>query len=197
MAGPDTWLGTSRELWKDVVEGNRFPRWFRVLLALLLIGGILWSGFLFRRMVVTAHARDLPPPPDGGAAVEKEIASLQETAAGFRNAVLARSGSTQLTIMAATLARRPFSPSEPEAAEGVEGASASASAPAPPEMWIKAVLIREKDAAVVADIEGFGEGVILRRGMTFGGGLGKVLGISQEKVVVTWSGQQLDIPVDR
>jgi hypothetical protein len=64
-------------------------------------------------------------------------------------------------------------------------------------MWIKAVLIREKDAAVVADIEGFGEGVILRRGMTFGGGLGKVLGISQEKVVVTWSGQQLDIPVDR
>lgn len=195
MAGPDTWLGTSRELWKDIVEGNRFPRWFRVLLALLLIGGILWSGFLFRRMVVTVHARDLPPPPAGRAAVEKEIASLQETAAGFRNAVLARSGSTQLTIMAATLARRPFSPSEPEAAEGDEVASASA--PAPPEMWIKAVLIREKDAAVVADIEGFGEGVILRRGMTFGGGLGKVLGISQEKVVVTWSGQQLDIPVDR
>ena len=128
MAGPDTWLGTSRELWKDIVEGNRFPRWFRVLLALLLIGGILWSGFLFRRMVITAHARDLPPPPAGGAAVEKEIASLQETAAGFRNAVLARSGSTQLTIMAATLARRPFSPSEPDMAEGDEVASASAPA---------------------------------------------------------------------
>ena len=71
MAGPDTWLGTSRELWKDIVEGNRFPRWFRVLLALLLIGGILWSGFLFRRMVITAHARDLPPPPAGRAAVKR------------------------------------------------------------------------------------------------------------------------------
>ena len=167
------------------------------MLALLLIGGILWSAFLFRQMVITAQARDLPPPPPGGAAVEKEITSLQETAAGFRNAVLARSGSTQLAVMAATLARRPFSPSEPEASEGVEGAPASASAPAPPEIWIKAILIREKDAAAVADIEGYGEGVILRRGTPFGGGLGKVLGISQEKVVVTWSGQQLDIPVDR
>jgi len=87
--------------------------------------------------------------------------------------------------------------SEPEAAEGVEGGPASVSAPAPPEIWIKAVLIREKDAAAVVDIEGYGEGVILRRGTPFGGGLGKVLGISQEKVVVTWSGQQLDIPVDR
>jgi len=195
MAGPDTWLGTARELWKDIVEGDRFPRWLRVLLVLMLVGGILWSAFLFRQMVITAQARHVPPPPPGGAAVEKEITSLQETAAGFRNAVLARSGSTQLAVMAATLARRPFSPSEPEAAEGVEGAPASA--PVPPEIWIKAILIREKDAAAVADIEGYGEGVILRRGTPFGGGLGKVLGISQEKVVVTWSGQQLDIPVDR
>ncbi|HOR54962.1 MAG TPA: hypothetical protein PLM30_07025 [Synergistales bacterium] len=197
MAGPDSWLGTARELWKDIVEGDRFPRWLRVLLVLMLVGGILWSAFLFRQMVITAQARDVPPPPSGGAAVEKEITSLQETAAGFRNAVLARSGSTQLAVLAATLARRPFSPSEPEAAEGVESGPASVSAPAPPEIWIKAVLIREKDAAAVVDIEGYGEGVILRRGTPFGGGLGKVLGISQEKVVVTWSGQQLDIPVDR
>jgi len=195
MAGPDTWLGTSRELWKDIVEGDRFPRWLRISLALLLLGGILWSGFLFRGMIVTAQARDIPAPPAGGAAVEKEITSLQETAAGFSNAVLARSGSAQLAVVAATLGRRPFSPSDPGEAEGDEPAPASA--PTPPEIWIRAVLIREKDAAVVADIEGFGEGVVLRRGMTFGGGLGKVLGISQEKVVVTWSGQQLDIPVDR
>ena len=197
MAGPDSWLGTARELWKDIVEGDRFPRWLRVLLALMLIGGILWSAFLFRQMVITAQARDVPPPPPGGAAVEKEITSLQETAAGFRNAVLARSGSTQLAVMAATLARRPFSPSEPEAAEGVEGVPAFVFLLLFSEIWIKAVLIREKDAAAVVDIEGYGEGVILRRGTPFGGGLGKVLGISQEKVVVTWSGQQLDIPVDR
>ena len=77
MAGPDSWLGTARELWKDIVEGDRFPRWLRVLLALMLIGGILWSAFLFRQMVITAQARDVPPPPPGGAAVEKEITSLQ------------------------------------------------------------------------------------------------------------------------
>ncbi len=52
-------------------------------------------------------------------------------------------------------------------------------------------------AAMVADIEGYGDGVILKRGTSFGGGLGRVLGISQDKVVVTWSGQQVDIPVDR
>jgi len=39
--------------------------------------------------------------------------------------------------------------------------------------------------------------VILKRGTSFGGGLGRVIGISNDKVVVTWSGQQIDITVDR
>ncbi len=195
MAGPDTWSGTIRELWRDVVEGDRFPRLLRLLLAVILIAGTIWSAMLLRQMIVTAQAREMPPPPAGTAATDKEIESLMETAAGFRNAVLARSGSTQLTVLAATLARRPFSPSEPEAHLTEEGEIAIAQAP--PDIWIKAVLIRGKEAAVVADIEGYGDGVILKRGTSFGGGLGRVLGISQDKVVVTWSGQQVDIPVDR
>ena len=44
MAGPDTWSGTIRELWRDVVEGDRFPRLLRLLLAVILIAGTIWSA---------------------------------------------------------------------------------------------------------------------------------------------------------
>ncbi len=193
MVAHDTWFGTIRELWRDIVEGDRFPRLLRILLAVVLVAGTVWSAFLFRQMIETAQAREAPPPPGGTAATDREIAQLEETASGFRNAVLARAGSTQLTVMAATVARRPFSPSEPE----IQESEVVTVAEAPPNIWIRAIMIRGNDGAAVADIEGFGDGVILKRGASFGGGLGRVLGISQDKVVVTWSGQQIDITVDR
>ena len=56
MAGPDTWLGTARELWKDIVEGTA-SRVAQGAAGLMLVGGILWSAFLFRQMVITAQAR--------------------------------------------------------------------------------------------------------------------------------------------
>jgi type II secretory pathway component PulC len=193
MVSQDTWFGTIRELWRDIVEGDRFPRLLRIFLAVILVAGTVWSAFLFRQMIETAQARDVPAPPGGSAATEKEVAQLEETAKGFRNAVLARAGSTQLTVMAATVARRPFSPSEPEIQED----EVVTFAEAPPNIWIRAILIRGNEGAAVADIEGFGDGVILKRGTSFGGGLGRVIGISNDKVVVTWSGQQIDITVDR
>lgn len=192
MSSQDSWIVAFRELWNDIVEGDRIPRILRILLATALILGSLWSVLLFRQMFFTMKGREAPPPA-ANAAADKEIAQLEETAKGFRNAVMARTGSTQLAVLAATVARKPFMPSDPgsrreELLDGLAGT---------PMIWVKAVLIKGNEAAAVVDVEGYGEGIILRKGGSFADGKGRVIGITHEKVVVTWSGQQIDIPVDR
>lgn len=192
MASQDSWLGAVRELWNDIAEGDRFPRFIRVSLALVLILASLWSVLIFRRMFSTLRGSEIAPPAEN-AAINQEIAQLEETAKGFRSAVLARTGSTQLAVLAATVARKPFMPSSAtghreDLPEDLAGT---------PMIWVKAVLIKGNDAAAVVDIEGYGEGIILKKGGAFAEGKGKVIGILHDKVVVTWSGLQIDIPVDR
>lgn len=192
MASQDSWLGSAQDLWSDITEGDKFPRFVRIGLAFVLILGTLWSLFLFRQMLATMDGNSIAPPSDN-AAVNKEISQLNETAEGFRKAVLARAGSTQLAVLSATVARRPFMPSEaPRAQDELLEDTYTF-----PMMLVKAVLIRENDAAAVVDVDGYGEGIILKKGGSFGEGKGRVIGITQDKVVIAWSGQRIDIPVDR
>lgn len=192
MVSQDSWIAAFRELWSDIVEGDRFPRLIRILLALVLILATFWSLFMFRQMFATMQSSDLPLPA-GSAATDQEIVQLDETAKGFRSAVLARTGSTQLAVIAATVARKPFMPSDAagsreERLEELTG---------PPMIWVKAVLIKGSEAAAVVDVEGYGDGIILKKSGSFAGGKGKVTSITHDKVVITWSGQKIDIPVDR
>ncbi len=192
MASQDSWPGAIRELWNDIAEGDRVPRLIRISLAIVLIFGTLWSVFIFRQMFATMRGGDVPPPA-GSAATDQEITQLEETATGFKNAVLARTGSTQLAVLAATVARKPFMPSDPVGSrEDIPGDTMGT-----PMIWVKAILIKGSDAAAVVDVEGYGEGIILKKGGYFAGGKGRVIAITHDKVVVTWSGQQIDIPVDR
>jgi hypothetical protein len=192
MSSSDSWIGSAQELWRDLTEGERFPRLVKWILALVLVSGTVWSALVFSQMFSTMRGSDTPPPA-ANAATGDEIRRLDETAKGFRNAVTARTGSTQLAVLASTVGRKPFMPPGagdylPETA--LEGAGT-------PMIWVKAVMIKGQDAAAVVDIEGFGDGVILKKGASFGDGRGKVVSITNDRVVVTWSGQKIDIPVDR
>ncbi|MDO9508225.1 MAG: hypothetical protein Q7I97_02585 [Thermovirgaceae bacterium] len=192
MASRDSWLGSAQDLWRDITEGDRFPRFVRISLAIVMTLGTLWSAFLFRQMFSTMRGSDMAPPADN-ATTDQEIAQLEETARGFRNAVMARTGSTQLAVLAATVARKPFMPSDAAGSR----ADLLDEMTGTPMMWVKAVLIKGNDAAAVVDVDGYGEGIILKKGGSFAGGKGRVVAITHDKVVVTWSGQQIDIPVDR
>lgn len=192
MASQDSWLGSAQDLWSDITEGDKFPRFIRIGLALVLILGTLWSLFLFRQMLTTMDGSNIAPPTDN-AAVNQEISQINETAEGFRKAVLARAGSTQLAVLSATVARRPFMASEAPRAR-VELLEDTFTFPM---ILVKAVLIRGNDAVAVVDVDGYGEGIILKKGGSFGEGKGRVVGISQDKVVITWSGQRTEIPLDR
>lgn len=192
MVSRDSWPGAMHELWNDIAEGDRFPKFIRISLAVVLILCAFWSVFLFRQMFTTMRGGDAPPPA-ASVATDQEITQLEETAKGFKNAVLARTGSTQLAVLAATVARKPFMPSDPagrreDLFEDTAGT---------PMIWVRAIFIKGNDAAAVVDVEGYGEGVILKKGGSFAEGKGRVIAITHDKVVVTWSGQQIDIPVDR
>lgn len=196
MTSGDSWLDAVKELWTDIVEGERFPRIVRILLGVVMIIGIFWSIFIFQQMLTTLQGDDtLPPAPD--AATDKEIALLEETSSGFRNAVLARAGSTQLTVMASAVGRKPFVPSELPSSTGGTGTEPVQEIILPPMIWVKAVMIQGSNSVAVVDVEGYGDGIIVKKGYSFGEGKGRVLAISHDKVVLTWSGQRIDIPLDR
>lgn len=192
MDSRNSWSGAARELWNDIVEGDRFSRFLRISFALVILLATLWSVFIFRQMFSSTR-RDAVPLPANDATTDKEIEKLEETAEGFKKAVLARTGSTQLAVLAATVARKPFMPSSPEGrSEGLQEDLAGT-----PMIWVKAIIIKGSAGAAVVDVEGYGDGIILKKGGSFANGKGRVLTITNNKVVVTWSGQKIDIPVDR
>jgi hypothetical protein len=192
MASQDSWYTAIRELWNDIVERDRLPRLMRISIAVVILAATLWSVFMFRHMF-SANGKSFAPPPANNSATNQEIKKLEETAENFRSAVLARTGSTQLAVLAATVARKPFMPSDPPGRQ--EGFQQNVAGT--PMIWVKAVIIKGGAAAAVADVDGYGEGIILKKGGSFADGKGRVVSITHDKVVVTWSGQKIDIPVDR
>ncbi len=192
MAAQEGWREAAGGLWSDLMYGDRFPRLLRILLGAVLLALTIWSGFLFREMVDALEGGANPAPPPSPK-IEEEIRQLDSTAQRFRATILAREGSTQLAVLAATVARRPFLP--PRTDIGEEG-DPLLDTGAPPYMMVRAVMVKGGQSAVVVDIEGLGEGMILKTGSQFGKGRGKVVSISPEKVVMTWVGQRIEIPVD-
>jgi len=117
----------------------------------------------------------------------------------FESAVMARAGSAQLSVLAANISRRPFVPSPPPTKAFDEEAAAAAAmkepVEPPPFVMVRAVLVKGKDAVAVLDVEGIGQGIVVKKGGTFAGGKGRVTGITAEKVVFTWAGQSVETAV--
>ena len=63
----------------------------------------------------------------------------------------------------------------------------------PPIMFVRAIMVAGKQTMAIMDIEGVGNGIIVRNGYGFNNGEGKVVRIAPEKVTIRWSGKTLDI----
>lgn len=203
-------LGTTlSDLWEDILYKSGGFRFFRWVLMLVLLGGTVWSVFLFHQMLDMMRPRETRLPP-AKSQVESETERLTGEVAAFRSAVLAREGSNQLAVMASRIDRRPFAPGSlpvDEEAERVAAEAAKKKAPGeeqvfaareevlPPFMAVQAVMVMGTKKMAVMDIEGESSGMIVRVGTKFGGGLGRVESVSPEAVVVTWADKRIQIPV--
>jgi hypothetical protein len=195
MAARDGWFATAGDLWDDLVHSDKVPRLVRVLIVLLLIAGTVWSGYLLKEMVKLVREEKVPEVP-ASTKVDEEIKRLEGVVENFESAVMARSGSTQLSVLAATISRKPFVPPpppqvEPSAGDAAARAMREAAEP-PPYVEVRAIMVKGKDAVAVVNIEGEGNGIVVKKGATFGNGKGRVVRISAEKVVFTWAGQSVE-----
>jgi len=198
MAAEDGWFAAAGELWDDLVHSDKVPRLFRVLVVILLLAGIAWSAYLLKQMLELVRETSVPEITLSKQ-VDQEIERLSGVVESFESAVMARAGSAQLSVLAANISRRPFVPSPPPTKAFDEEAAAAAAmkepVEPPPFVMVRAVLVKGKDAVAVLDVEGIGQGIVVKKGGTFAGGKGRVTGITAEKVVFTWAGQSVETAV--
>jgi len=198
MAAEDGWFAAAGEPWDDRVHSDKGPRLFRVLVVILLLAGIAWSAYLLKQMLELVRETSVPEITLSKQ-VDQEIERLSGVVESFESAVMARAGSAQLSVLAANISRRPFVPSPPPTKAFDEEAAAAAAmkepVEPPPFVMVRAVLVKGKDAVAVLDVEGIGQGIVVKKGGTFAGGKGRVTGITAEKVVFTWAGQSVETAV--
>lgn len=194
------------ELWGEILYSGGGYRVFRWVLVIVLLCGTIWSAFLFREMLDMMRPRETQLPP-AKSVVTEESQRLAEEAEAFRGAVLARGGSSQLAVMASRIDRRPFapgSPPEPEVTEeagenrqaaGQESVFAGQEQVVPPFIAVQAVMVMGVNRMAVMDIEGESPGKIVKAGTPFGNGLGKVISVSPDHVVISWADKRFEIAV--
>ncbi len=205
----DSFGSSFSELWEALLYGSGGYRFLRWMLALTLLAGTIWSGFLFHQMLEMMHPREARIPP-AASKVSGEAERLAGEVEEFRRAVLAREGSNQLAVMASRIERQPFAPGalpveeieEPEVpepgtvkAKAEEGLFAASEEVLPPFMAVQAVMVMGSRRMAVMDIEGESPGKIVRAGTSFGEGKGKILRVGPDVVVVSWADKRIEIPV--
>ena len=187
-----------------LMVGEGRYRLLRFLVVLFLIAGTLWSGYLFKQFVDLSKEDSITIPPLASQS-GKDSERLDTLIADFREAVDTRENSLILASAVADASRQPFvatvkaPPPEERTPEGAVVVAGDHSIPTfvqekiPPIMFVRAIMVAGKESMAIMDIEGVGNGIIVRNGYGFNNGEGKVVRIAPEKVTIRWSGKNLDI----
>ncbi|PIE54972.1 MAG: hypothetical protein CSA35_03675 [Dethiosulfovibrio peptidovorans] len=173
-------------------------RIFRFFMALLMIGTLAGSGFAFYQMqnVVTTPEKHLPPVQFKK--VTKEREALETKASIYKGILARRRDSQNLAEHILSIERNPLaklrSPSDlPLATPEPSAADLEA---LPPLVVVRAVMVMPGKAAAVVDIDGVGQGIVVRKGTSFSGGKGRFLSIRAKKIVFRWRGKPVSVPVE-
>ena len=188
-----------------IIGGDGGYRTLRILMILFLVAGTAASGYYFKKFVDASDEPSIVIPPVPNLA-SKDSERLEKLIGSFRSSVDTRTRSLLLASTVVETSRMPFAETPPAdmtprevPGEGVTVAEGEGTFPPlvreklPPIMFVRAIMVAQKQAIAVMDIEGVGNGIIVRPGYSFGGGDGKVVGISSGKVTVNWSGKNIDI----
>lgn len=198
----ETWKDALSSLWNGLLYGPGTARFLRVLLAILLVLSIGWSIYLYKQIITISR---IPPQesPTLQRAVEqdKKYAGLTK---GFEEVAQARFANKESSFMASALGRYAFNkPAAPVAQEELGRAAARGRASSSeleevyiPYMEVRAVMVLNKRAMALMNIEGEGDNLIVSPGYRFGKGRGKIVSISPAKVVVLWAGTKMELKVD-
>nr|WP_321503417.1 hypothetical protein [uncultured Dethiosulfovibrio sp.] len=182
--------------YKELLEGDerdrRIIRWVALTVMLLSIAGSSFA--LYRVYNVNPPApRSMPP-----VSVEEDRKKVEESVELYRTIIATRRDSQRIANDIVRLGRNPMmkmeSPKEvalispePSVADLVD---------LPPIILVRAVMIIGRNSAAVVDIEGVGEGIVIKKGMSFLGGKGRFISIRSKELVFRWNGKNISVPVD-
>ena len=187
-----------------LMAGEGGYRLLRFLVVLFLIAGTIWSGYLFKQFIDLSKEDSITVPPLASQA-GKDSERLDTLIADFKEAVDTRENSLILASSVEDASRQPFvatvkaAPLEERTPDGAVVVAGDQSIPAfvqekiPPIMFVRAIMVAGKESMAIMDIEGVGNGIVVRNGYGFNNGEGKVVRIVPEKVTIRWSGKNLDI----
>ena len=139
------------------------------------------------------------PPQERPVNVKEEESRIEKEEREFRQIMLYRKHSREYAGVILAISREPYRADLPQKTSGTPSTYVPPETVAPeilpPYMTVRAVFIVGNRRTALMDIENEGSGIILEEGNSFGGGLGKVLNISQKGVVVRWSKSKITIPL--
>ncbi|WP_029166616.1 hypothetical protein [Aminiphilus circumscriptus] len=196
FAGEESPFEALSELLQGESPGTRG---LRILLFALFLGLALFEGMGLWRLLARS---DIVPESSGEIVLVEDRARLEGMVKDFSATMLSRQTSRQLVALTVAADRRPFAPSG-AVAQAVTVEVAASAQPArtvqeiiPPYMVLRAVFLMGERRSAVLDVEGESSELLVEPGTRFGGGLGRVLSISEKKVVVSWAGRRMELRME-
>lgn len=185
--------------WKKLVEGEGSFRTLRTLFLLIFFSGTLFFGWSFKKVVDLSEEESIHVDMPENKSQEEAI-RLDGVIQSFKTSVEARYGSKALAASMIKKNRRPFISTRPSG----KGGSAAAigdiplvepliAEPLPPIMFVRAIMVVGKESIAIMDINGVGNGIIVKTGYSFLDKQGRIMKITPEKVTVSWAGKNIDI----
>ena len=185
-------------MWEWLRGSRPLQRATLFLLFLFLLGGIGGQAYYLYRLYDRGGANSLPPR-DRPVNVREEESRIQKEEREFRQIMLYRKHSREYAGVILAISREPYRADLPQKTTGTLAANVPQEVGIPeilpPYMTVRAVFIVGNRKTALMDIENEGSGIIVEEGNSFGGGLGKILAISQKGVVLRWSKSKITIPL--
>lgn len=182
--------------YKELIEGGerdkRIIRWVALSVLLLSIAG---SSFVLYSVYNVDPPAPAPMPP---VSVEEDRKKVEESVELYRTIIATRRDSQRIANDIVRLGRNPLMKMESpkEVALISPEPSVVDLVDLPPIILVRAVMVIGRSSAAVVDIEGVGEGIVIKKGMSFLGGKGRFISIKSKELVFRWNGKNVSVPVD-
>ncbi len=191
-----TWREAIAYAWGNFtgVMSEGSARALRLLLFLIFIGGTAWAVYSYLELQQLRQEKTFTASVTP-TSVNEDRKRLEAMIAEVRDASARRSGSAMTAQTMKDMGKYPFddpsrrmaamTPEIPLPDSGVVVPQAEVVEP-PPEITLRAIMVMGKTKTALIDIAGVGTGLLVKQGDTFLNREGRIVRITNDKVVVRW-----------